>query len=127
MYKVFCTLSQFGKEIPVDQVGEIDGYTQVNLYLVWTDNRSSEPIMDQWVYSCGRYYAHGVLAMHNKPVKYLGNGRFEYNLKEYQFDDGPASRREQIPIPRPKVRAGIEVRYYDGQWQKRLKNGWVTA
>ena len=32
-----------------------------------------------------------------------------------------------IPIPAPKVRKGIEVRYYNGRWQKYLKTkGWVT-
>ena len=32
------------------------------------------------------------------------------------------------PIPAPKVRAGVEVRYRDGRWQKYLKSqGWVTA
>ena len=35
---------------------------------------------------------------------------------------------EILPIPRPKVRRGIETRYRDGQWQKRLKSrGWVPA
>jgi hypothetical protein len=31
------------------------------------------------------------------------------------------------PIPRPKVRAGIETRYRYGRWEKLLKKGWVPA
>jgi hypothetical protein len=35
---------------------------------------------------------------------------------------------ETGPIPPPKVRAGIETRYRNGQWCKLLKSrGWVTA
>ena len=34
---------------------------------------------------------------------------------------------ERVPIARPKVRAGIESRYYNGAWQKYSKRvGWVT-
>jgi hypothetical protein len=31
------------------------------------------------------------------------------------------------PIPPPKVRAGIEVRYTSGRWEKLLRKGWVAA
>lgn len=31
------------------------------------------------------------------------------------------------PIPCPKVRRGVQVRYRDGVWQKCLKKGWVYA
>ena len=35
---------------------------------------------------------------------------------------------EQVPIPCPKVRKGIEVRYTRGAWRKCLKSqGWVYA
>ena len=37
-------------------------------------------------------------------------------------------RWEQVPIPCPKVRKGIEVRYIRGAWRKCLKSqGWVYA
>jgi hypothetical protein len=36
--------------------------------------------------------------------------------------------QETITIPPPKVRAGIEIRYRSGHWQKYLKaKGWVPA
>ena len=31
------------------------------------------------------------------------------------------------PIPCPKVRKGIETRWYNGRWEKLLKSGWVPA
>ena len=41
--------------------------------------------------------------------------------------DSRCERIEQQPIPCPKVRAGIDVRYRDGRWQKCLKTGWTNA
>lgn len=39
-----------------------------------------------------------------------------------------AVRVETAPIPRPKVRKGIEVRFTRGRWEKYLKTkGWVAA
>lgn len=38
-----------------------------------------------------------------------------------------AVRVDRIPFPCPKVRAGLQTRYYLGQWQKYLKTrGWVS-
>lgn len=34
---------------------------------------------------------------------------------------------ENIPIPPPKVRKGIETRYHAGNWHKKLKSGWTYA
>ena len=36
-------------------------------------------------------------------------------------------RTESEPLPCPKVRKGIETRYRNGRWEKRLKTGWVPA
>jgi hypothetical protein len=38
-----------------------------------------------------------------------------------------AERVETINVPCPKVRAGVETRWYQGEWQKLLKKGWVPA
>lgn len=38
-----------------------------------------------------------------------------------------AERIERTPIPAPKVKRGIEIRWYEGRWQKLLKRGWVDA
>jgi hypothetical protein len=35
-----------------------------------------------------------------------------------------AEFREEVPVPRPKVRGNIEVRWYQGRWEKLLKTGW---
>jgi hypothetical protein len=34
---------------------------------------------------------------------------------------------ESTPVPCPRVRKGIRVRWESGRWQKLLKSGWVTA
>jgi hypothetical protein len=36
-------------------------------------------------------------------------------------------RCETVPVPRPKVRAGIELRWNNGRWYKRLKSGDVPV
>ena len=44
--------------------------------------------------------------------------------------DQKAMRVDAEPFPCPKVRKGIETRYYYGQWEKYLKSskrGWVLA
>jgi hypothetical protein len=38
-----------------------------------------------------------------------------------------ACESSERPIPPPKVRAGIEVRYTSGRWEKLLRKGWVAA
>jgi hypothetical protein len=57
---------------------------------------------------------------------YLGQGCYLSGT----LADGGATRAiivETIPIPCPKVRAGIETRWHNGQWQKLLKTGWRNA
>jgi hypothetical protein len=58
---------------------------------------------------------------------YVGNGIFvEGELP--QGGSTPAIVVETTDIPRPKVRAGIETRWSDGQWQKYTKaRGWIAA
>ena len=36
-------------------------------------------------------------------------------------------RVETVPVPRPKVRKGIELRWNNGRWYKRLKSGDVPV
>jgi len=38
-----------------------------------------------------------------------------------------AVRVEREPISCPKVRAGVKTRWYEGEWQKLTKKGWVRA
>ena len=47
----------------------------------------------------------------------------------YLIDGGKTKSIDTIieSIPCPKVRSGIETRWYNGQWQKLLKKGWVQA
>lgn len=39
----------------------------------------------------------------------------------------PAAYDEIVPVPPPKVRKGVELRWYYGEWQKLLKTRWVPA
>lgn len=41
--------------------------------------------------------------------------------------DTKATHSETVSAPGPKVRAGIETRWYRGHWEKLLKKGWVPA
>ena len=34
---------------------------------------------------------------------------------------------ESVPLPCPKTRKGIDTRYHDGHWEKRLMSGWTWA
>lgn len=38
-----------------------------------------------------------------------------------------AEHREIVSVPPPKVRKGIELRWYRGRWEKLLKTGWAPA
>jgi hypothetical protein len=39
-----------------------------------------------------------------------------------------ALRVDKVDVPRPKVKAGTELRWYNGHWQKYLKSkGWVSV
>lgn len=39
----------------------------------------------------------------------------------------PADLVERTPVPPPRVRKGIEVRWWNGAWEKRLRGGWKAA
>lgn len=57
---------------------------------------------------------------------YLGNG----NHLEGEFANLGATQcveNETRDIARPKVKAGLELRWYNGAWQKLLKTGWKPA
>ena len=34
---------------------------------------------------------------------------------------------DRTPIPCPKVRKGLETRYHNGCWEKRLRTGWTAV
>lgn len=45
----------------------------------------------------------------------------------YVGGSAQAAHKETVSAPSPKVRAGIEVRWYQGRYEKLLKKGWVTV
>jgi len=63
-------------------------------------------------------------------VTYLHNGRFQlYRDGGYTWiDTEEKGERRTESIPPPRVRAGVDVRYHDGRWQKYSKRlGWSNA
>lgn len=69
-----------------------------------------------------------------KKCWYRTNGIYEVDCSgtlKIQLIDGAQTRpihTDSIPIVPPKVKKGIETRYYEGNWQKHLKTkGWVLA
>jgi hypothetical protein len=38
-----------------------------------------------------------------------------------------ADHADRSPIPCPRVKPGIETRYWRGRWEKRLARGWTPA
>ena len=58
---------------------------------------------------------------------YLGDGAY-FRARMPLLGQTPALSITETPIPRPKVRVGVETRYRDGRWEKLLKaRGWVAA
>ena|SRR5580765_3026839 len=58
---------------------------------------------------------------------YLGNGRY-LTGQLAQGGATPAISVEVKPAPRPRVRAGTELRWQAGHWEKYTKvHGWVAA
>jgi hypothetical protein len=59
------------------------------------------------------------------PVTYSDG---EWHSRYYSVRAGGAAElSEEIPIPPPKVRRGVEVRYRDQHWEKLTRKGWVPA
>ena len=111
------------------------------LYVRWENPGFSEPIMHVNYWPTGIYapefkFNYGV----ELPLKLtdLGNGCYRV-FEGYTYDrdtvirltNGGATKSEkyeEIPIPCPKVRKGIQTRYDHGYWQKYLKSeGWVAV
>jgi hypothetical protein len=110
------------------------------LFVRWENADFAEPVLHV------NYWPTGVYAPEFKfnygmelpcALKDLGNGCYQVTLEGYgqgpvaRLTDGGATKStkyEQIPIPCPKVRKGIQTRYEHGYWRKYLKSeGWVIA
>ena len=71
----------------------------------------------------------------DKEVTYEGSGVYNMRLAPYQYQrlaliDGGSTKPlevERYPIPAPKVRKGIPVRWRNSRWEKALKTGWTMV
>ena len=72
-----------------------------------------------------------------EPAHYQGDGLYQGKyrgigyISRFALTDGGQTKpiaHEIVPIPQPKVRKGIDVRYRHERWEKYLKSeGWVSA
>ena len=119
-----------------DYVGEKDGV----LYIVSEDTDFAEPILRRlyypllgWSKSSAMFFRE--YGEHKRGQRVTLANRMAYIYRDedglqYQLVHGGDTKpvaAEEIPIPRPKVRQGVEVRYAQGQWKKLTKKGWVLA
>jgi hypothetical protein len=59
---------------------------------------------------------------------YRGIGAYSPVLRLIDGGQTKAVKFEKVAIPCPRVRGGIETRYWNGRWEKYLKaQGWVAA
>jgi len=106
--------------------------------------RSDEPILDRIYYSTGQRTAShlrewiGATVEPSHPgycyrvTKYSDGKPYYYTppLTVMLVNGGKTTptKGESEPVPPPRVRRGIELRWYRGRWEKLLKReGWVTA
>lgn len=116
---------------------QIFDYKNGHLCVLYADPMDSEPLMSLSWYPIVRGSRAEFEDIIGEEAKDYGSGLYfgKYRgvgyVTKFALEDGGSTRPiafEQIPIPPPKVRKGVETRYRNGQWQKHLKNeGWVTA
>ncbi|HXJ56444.1 MAG TPA: hypothetical protein VNU68_07240 [Verrucomicrobiae bacterium] len=106
------------------------------LCVVYTDSEWSNPVRYAHWWPAERGPREDYAELIGKPTS-VHNGEFSAR----RWENGPwfssrllnggqtqPIRTDRTPVLCPKVRAGIETRYRDGQWQKHLKTaGWVPA
>lgn len=120
--------------MPRTYIGEYEN----TLYIVFEDTRWSEPYIFRcyypvhWDHTATKFFQH--YGEHKRGMtvtwqpmmqRYQDEEQLCY-LLPYAGYTTPAFT-EEIPLPCPKVRTGIETRYRDGRWQKLLRDGWVPA
>lgn len=70
----------------------------------------------------------GAPAIKHDMSNYSFRRQGEYHSIAFRLIDGPQTKpilTTETPLPPPKVRKGIPVRFYNGWWQKYTKaNGW---
>lgn len=111
-----------------DLVGRLEnrdgrGYVHVSWALM------DEPVARHlWYLITGTRSSWTVAPDAGEDVWYSAAHRYWSNAKGIVYAEADASIAENRPIPRPKARAGTELRYDGGRWQKYTKSrGWVPA
>jgi hypothetical protein len=103
---------------------EYPKYSEPILVRVWY------PICQAYIRDCEDLLGKKVDRDSHNPGIYFYRNHLERSVRILLKDLGKTKpiAFETSPIPPPKVRKNIEIRYMDGHWQKYLKSkGWVFA
>jgi len=114
-------------------LGEYKG----ELCVIDEDSLSSEPKMLVLYWPTGiraadfqASYGSDMMGRQVRSGRFGGSYIIDGTRLQVNLTDGGQTRpihSKKVPIPAPKVRKGVEVRYYDGRWEKYLKTkGWVS-
>lgn len=112
------------------------------LYVVWESALTSEPVViHRWFRVHSRKAAWGGTES-PLPGDFAAFDRTRHAWVTYRprvpggeermptgevFADPVAVEQKEFPVPPPKVKPGVQVRWEDGGWQKLMKRGWVEA
>ncbi len=115
-------------------LAEIDG----KLCVRYATTYENEPTRQIMYWACERavrnpYNANAPTA--GDHARYNGNGSWDTSREgsgstgsvSTGAGDRQAFKVEREPVPCPKVRKGLETRWYQGAWQKLMAKGWVPA
>ena len=107
------------------------------LCIAQTDNGYSTPERSTLYYPImrvGPEEAEGCYGPIPKQVRSCGDGIYYDGVRRYALAENGKTKpmfHESVPVPCPKVRAGIQTRWVyshgSSRWEKLLKTGWVSA
>ena len=105
------------------------------LYIVSRFSESEKPLLHKQYWSFGPCDAESAARYSGQEIRSLGDGRYSVRVAPFNWvtlalPDGGRTIVDHVditPIECPKVRKGIETRYWNGRWQKYLKSeGWIS-
>ena len=107
------------------------------LYLVSQFSELDKPLLHKQYWNFGPYDAESAARYSSgQEIRALGDGRYSvqvapFNWRTLALPEGGRTIVDHVDITTiecPKVRKGIETRYWNGRWQKYLKSeGWISA
>ena len=105
----------------------------------WINSQKPENIINYWSTGIRTYdFIRDYGPLENISIEQTRSYSGRYCFKRHYLEpyiyidliDGPrthSTKVDIVPIPRPKVRAGIKTRWNNDRWEKELKSGWCAA